>query len=67
MKELIICGYCKGYGSIEVDTSSGRDRDSEIQECDECKGSGRLVQKTTTDYKPFKYNYEKHRHYLKRN
>ncbi len=66
MKELIICPDCKGYGSVEVDTSSGRDRDSEIQKCDRCKGSGRLVMKTTVDYKPFKYDYEKHRHDLKR-
>lgn len=66
MKQIIICTGCNGYGEVEIDTSSGRDRDSEIKKCDECKGSGRLIEKTTIETKPFKYNYDKHRHDLKR-
>lgn len=65
---LRLCPTCKGYGHIEVDTSEGRDRDSEIRKCYDCKGSGRLfdVIKTETKTTPFKYNYDKHRHELKR-
>mgnify|MGYP001591940488 CR=1 FL=1 len=67
-KSVELCHICLGYGTIEHDISSGRDREYEIIKCNKCEGSGRLFVETETNIKriPFHYDYEKHRHELKR-
>jgi len=42
--EIKICGFCKGVGSIEDHDF----RDSTYKECEKCKGTGRVIQRTYT-------------------
>ena len=41
--EILICSTCLGIGKIKSKTFNGRSNKTELEDCIECKGSGRLV------------------------
>lgn len=53
--DIVICDPCGGYGFLRKSrvTSNKGDRSFSTEDCDLCKGSGRLTRVKTTAYTPF--------------
>ena len=41
--EILICTTCLGIGKVKSKTFNGRSNKTELEDCIECKGTGRFV------------------------
>ncbi len=49
---IIICNKCKGTGILVHDVGSHKS-EYEYTDCDDCNGSGRIIEKTSITTEPY--------------